>query len=231
MRHLTTLAAALLLGSALATPLRADMPAQITVTGEGSVEAAPDMATMTLGVTSEGATAAAAMSANSALLSKVLERLRAAGVEDRDLQTTGLALNPNWQSPQNGGAPQIAGYIASNMLNVRVRKLDGLGTVLDAAIVDGANTFNGLSFGLADPAPAMSEARRKAVEDAMARAAQLTGAAGVKLGPVLSITEGGNFGGPAPMFRMDAAAASAVPVASGAVSTEATVTMVFELKP
>lgn len=234
MRHLKTLAVALALGTVIAVPLHAQPPAQsqaqITVTGEGSVEGAPDLATMTLGVTTEGRTAAEAMTANSALLAKVLERLRAAGMEDRDLQTTGLSLNPNWQAPDGGGMARITGYVATNMLNVRVRKLDTLGAVLDAAIVDGANTFNGLSFSLADPAPAMNEARQKAVADAMARARLLTEAAGVTLGPVVSITEGGSFGGPGPLFRMDAAAASPVPVAAGAVSTTASVTMVFELK-
>jgi uncharacterized protein YggE len=97
MRSLVT---ALLLGSALWSPALAADTALITVTGEGSVEAKPDMATINLGVTTEGTTAAEAMAANSVQLGAVLEQLRAAGIEDRDLQTSGLSLSPNWQQPQ-----------------------------------------------------------------------------------------------------------------------------------
>jgi hypothetical protein len=229
MRHLSTLAAAALIGAVPAHAHEAATPPQITVTGEGQVEAAPDMATMTLGVTTEARTAAEAVSSNSAQLAQVLGRLRDAGVAERDLQTTGLTLNPNWQAPSEGGTPRITGYIASNMLTVRLRDLTATGGVLDAAIGDGANTFNGLSFGLSDPAPAMAEARRRAVADAMARAKLLTEAAGLTLGPVLSITEGGVRAQPGPMFRMEAAADMAVPVAGGAVETAASVTMVFGL--
>ena len=111
MRSLVT---ALLLGSALWSPALAADTALITVTGEGTVEAKPDMATINLGVTTEGTTAAAAMAANSAQLGAVLEQLRAAGIEDRDLQTSGLSLNPNWQQPQGEITPRIVGYLAMN---------------------------------------------------------------------------------------------------------------------
>lgn len=225
-----SLVMALLLGAALWSPALAAETALITVTGEGSVEAKPDMATVTLGVTTEGATAAEAMAANAVQLGAVLEQLRAAGIEDRDLQTSGLSLNPNWQQPQGEMTPRIVGYLAMNQLTVRVRDLEALGGVLDRSIQDGANTFNGLTFGLADPVPALNEARKRAVADAMARAKLLSGAAGVTLGSVVSITEGGGMGGPVPMFRMAAAdAASAIPVAAGEISTTASVTMVFEL--
>lgn len=207
----------------------ADDAARITVTGEGRVDAAPDMATVSLGVVTEGTTAAEAMAANTIQLAAVLEQLKMGGIEDRDIQTSGLSLNPNWQQTEADPTPRIMGYQASNMLTVRVRKLDQLGTVLDKTISDGANSFNGLSFGLSDPAPALDEARKRAVTDAVARATLLTQAAGLKLGPVVSISEGGGFGGPQPMYRMDAAAASPVPVAAGEVSTVASVTMVFEL--
>jgi uncharacterized protein YggE len=207
----------------------ADDDGRITVTGEGRVDAAPDMATVSLGVVTEGTTAAEAMAANSIQLAAVLEQLKMGGIEDRDIQTSGLSLNPNWQQTEADPTPRIMGYQASNMLTVRVRKLDQLGAVLDKNISDGANSFNGLSFGLSDPEPAMNEARRRAVADAQGRARLLTQAAGLTLGPVVSISEGGGFGGPQPMYRMDAAAASPVPVAAGEVSTTASVTMVFEL--
>jgi len=207
------------------TMARADT-ALITVTGEASVAVQPDLATLSLGVTTQGATAAEAMAANTAALSTVLARLQAAGIADRDLQTSNLTLNPNWVGYDSGATPTISGYTASNMLTVRVRALDTLGGVLDAAITDGANTLNGLTFELSDPKPRMDEARRAAVADAMARAALLVGAAGAKLGPVQSITEGGGFVNPTPMFRQDVASAP-VPVAAGEIGVTSSVTMVF----
>lgn len=227
MRILSTALAVMLVTFPVAG--RAADPAQITVTGEGHVEARPDMATVTLGVVTQGGTAAEAMAGNSIKLAAVLEQLRGSGIEERDIQTSGLSLNANWTQTEADPTPKIAGYQASNMLTVRVRALDTLGTVLDKTISDGANTFNGLTFGLSDPEPSMNEARKRAVADAIARAKLLTTAAGVTLGPVLSITEGGGYGAPVPMYKMQADAAAAVPVAAGEVSSTASVTMVFKL--
>lgn len=222
-----TLAALLALPAAVAS---AESP-RLTVTGEGIVAARPDMATISLGVTTEGATAAAAMAGNSEELGRVLARLREAGIEDRDLQTSGLSLNPNWTQPRDGGTPQIRGYVASNLLTVRVRTLDRLGEILDRAVSDGANTLHGVSFGLTEPQPALDEARKRAVARAQATARLLTDAAGVTLGPVLSISEGNGYEPPRPMYREAAALAAApVPVAEGEVETSARVTMVFELR-
>lgn len=219
---------ALMIGAAMSLPMAvfADEP-RITVTGEGRVDAQPDLAIVTLGVTTEGATAAEAMAANSTELAAVLERLRGSGIEERDLQTTGLSLNPNW-SQAEGEASRITGYTASNMLTVRVRALDGLGDALDTAVSDGANTLNGVTFDVADPKPLMDEARRLAVADALDRARLLTEAAGVVLGDVVSISEsGGGMPMPERAYRMDAAAS--VPVAGGEVSRSANVTVVFEI--
>ena len=204
---------------------------EITVTGEGRVNSAPDMALIHLGVTTESDTAAAALAANSAEIAKVLANLTAAGIEGRDVQTTGLSINPNWQS-NSSGASTIQGYIASNTVTVRVRALETLGTLLDAAVKDGANTLNGVEFGLQKPEPVMNEARKAAVADAKARAELIAGAAGVKLGAIKSISEGGSAPMPMPMLRMAAeAAAGAVPVASGEVGTSAQVTIVWTLAP
>lgn len=226
---------ALLLGSALMAPmalpvLAEDTPATITVTGEGVVTAAPDIATISLGVTSQGATAAEAMDANTAALTAVLARVKAAGVEDRDIQTSTLNLNPNWSNSDGSSMPVIQGYVATNVLQIRVRELKGLGGVLDAAITDGANTLNGISFGLAEPEPAMDEARKAAVAKAKARAELLTGAAGVSLGRIVTISEGGGYAPPMPMYRMEAAMADApVPVEGGEVGVTANVTITWEI--
>lgn len=208
------------------------VPATITVTGEGMTEVAPDLATLSIGVTTTGATAAEALTANSASLAAVLERLKAAGIEDRDIQTSNLSVNPNWTGYDSSStSPTIAGYTAMNFVTIKIRKLEGLGGVLDAAVSDGANTVNGLTFGLQDPRPAMDAAREAAVEDAAAKAALLAKAAGVALGQIQSISEGGGVGGPAPMFKDAAASAAPVPVEAGALSMTASVTVVWQLTP
>jgi hypothetical protein len=233
IRRLTlpvVLAAALAVGLAAGRPAMAETPdAVISVTGEGSVERAPDIATIQIGVTTVGETAAEALAANSAAMEAVMARLTATGIQPRDLQTSGLSVNPNWTGYDSSvsGGPQISGYTAFNMLTVRVRAIDTLGGVLDASVSDGANTLNGLTFGLADPKPAFDEARKAAVADARAKAQLLAEAAGVKLGAIVSISEGGGTVDPQPMFRD--AAASAPPVAGGEVGYSAAVTIVWEL--
>ena len=218
----------LVLSAVLALPLAAPaFAATVTVTGEATVEAAPDMATISLGVTTNGDTAAAAMAANSAALQAVMARLKSAGIEDRDLQTSNLTLNPNWVGYDSGSTPKIAGYVASNMLNVRVRALDTLGAVLDASIADGANTMNGITFELSTPRPAQDEARKAAVADARARADLLVVAGGGTLGKIVSITENSGYGAPMPMFRAEASAGP-VPVASGQIGLAASVTVTYE---
>ena len=230
MRILT----AILLATSLSVPSAYGALAQtsptISVSGEGRVAASPDMATISLGVTTFGDSAAAAMAKNSEELTKVMANLTAAGIEAKDIQTTGLMLNPNWSYDSSGGAGTINGYTAMNMVNVRVRALDGLGAVLDAAVKDGANTLNGLTFGIADPQPVTDEARKLAVADAVRKAGLLAEAAGVKLGAVTAISEQTGYTDPAPMFRAEASAApGGVPVAGGEVAMTITVNMTWAL--
>jgi uncharacterized protein YggE len=202
----------------------------LTVTGMATVNAVPDQATLSLGVATTGETAAAAMAANNDAASAVIARLIAAKVADRDMQTTGVSLNPNWVMNADGTGQVIQGYIASSMLTVRIAALETAGSVLDAAVTDGANTLNGLTFGLANPRPIEDDARKAAVADALARAQVLAQAAGESLGPILSITEGGGGRQPMPMLYK-AAADSAVPLAAGEVGVSAEVTIVWQLKP
>jgi uncharacterized protein len=198
----------------------------ITVTGEGVVETTPDQATISLGVTTNADTAVAALAANSEAVAKMMDQLKAAGVAPADLQTSNLSLNPNWSGYDSSSSPTISGYVASNMLSVRVRDLEALGAILDAAVSDGANTMNGITFGLSEPNPVMNEARTRAVADATSRATVLATAAGASLGPIVSITEGGTFPGPAPMFRAES---SPVPIATGELAMTASVTVTFEI--
>lgn len=202
----------------------------IAVTGEGVVQAAPDMATVSIGVTREARTAGQAMSEASSAMSAVIAAIDAAGIEARDIQTSNIGLSPRYQHSNDGRPPRVTGYVANNTLMVRVRALDALGGVLDAVVSDGANALNGLSFGIADSAPLEARARAEAVADARAKAEGLAEAAGVTLGPVMSIVEAGRGGLPQPMMRgavMEAA--MDVPVAAGELEIRRQVSMTFAI--
>ena len=203
---------------------------RITVTGKGRVAAAPDMATLRLGAAAEAKEAAEALRLTSEITQRILDRLGEAGIEARDIQTSGLSLSPLRQNYREGSEqqPGIAGYAAANGVTVRVRDLDRLGAVLDAVVSDGANTLNGLSFGLQEPRPLMDEARRLAVADARTKAELYAGAAGVTLGKLLSLDERGG-GSPGPYMAEMSMARSDVPVAAGEMDVTAEVQIVFEI--
>lgn len=192
------LAAALVLGLAAGGAAADERPALLTVTGHGEAAAMPDMATVSLGVEQRARTAGAALSATSEATARLIEGLRAAGVEARDMQTSGLALHPVYGEYRSGssGPPRIEGFSASNRLTVRVRALDGLGGVLDRLVEAGANRIDGIAFGLSEPAPVLAAARADAVARAKAAAETYAAAAGVALGPILSIAEPGARPGP-----------------------------------
>ncbi|WP_114966307.1 SIMPL domain-containing protein [Alkalilacustris brevis] len=214
---------------ALALPALADSPRQISVSGEGRVMAVPDMATVQIGVSREAESAADALAAASEAARAMLDELAAAGIEPRDVQTSGLTLNPQWDHrPSRDQGPRITGYMAVNSVTVRVRDLALLGDVLEATVGSGANSFGGLGFGVAAPESLRAQARAAAVGDAMGRARELAGAAGVMLGPVLRIEEPGSGSQPpAPMLRAEMAMDSGVPVAPGEMEITARVNMVF----
>lgn len=231
MRALAAALALALLGGATAAE---DRPAVLSVTGAGQAAAVPDMATVSLGVEAQARTAKAALDETSAATRRVLDGLASAGVDVRDMQTSGLSLRPVFGQYRktNEGPPKIEGFAASNRVSARILDLDGLGGVLDALVATGANRIDGLSFGLQEPAPVLAEARRDAVAKATAAAETYAAAAGVALGPILSIREGGG-GGPSPlhdagMVAMRAEAAP-VPIAAGETVLRAQVTITWEI--
>ena len=223
----------LILALALATaaPAAAETARTITVTGQGNALAVPDMATILLGVVTEAPNAGEAIGQNSRAMAGVLDRLRALGVAERDMQTSDFSVNPVYQYNQTPGAePTIRGFTARNMLTLRVRDLARLGEVLDEVARDGANSFGGLNFGMQDPDAAENDARRAAMADARARAELFAGAGGVTLGRVLSISEASFGAPPMPMFaRADMAMNESVPVAAGEMQLSASVTVVYEI--
>jgi uncharacterized protein YggE len=222
-------ALAVLLALALAGAASAETQRQLTVTGSAQVEAVPDLASVTAGVETQGGTAAEALRANSAAMEGVLTALETAKVARADVQTSELSINPLLDNPQDGSAPTVTGYQASNMVTVKVRDVATLGAIIDAVTGAGANRLYGVGFDVADPKPVLDEARQDAVADARHKAELFATAAGVKLGAVLSISEGGGGGGPIPVFAR-ADMAKAAPVEAGTVSLSATVELVFALE-
>jgi hypothetical protein len=204
----------------------------LTIVAEGVSTAQPDMATLSLGVVTEGASADAAMRANAARMDGLVRVLRGSGVEERDIQTSGLSITPRYVY-QADAAPRIQGYEATNQVAVRVRALSTLGRTLDAAISAGGNTLNGLSFGLQAPEAAEDAARRSAMAAALARARLYAQSAGLRVHRIVTISEGGGPGpNPQPMMARAMAMAEAAPtaIAPGETSLSVAVTVVFELR-
>jgi len=149
----------------VAGPASAEDPATMTLTGFGEVAATPDMAMLSLGVVTQGQTAAGALGENSRHLARVFDRLEAEGIAAEDMQTTRFSIDPIWSQRDldSREPPRIDGYTVTNSLSVTLRDLGRIGTVLDTVTQAGANDFGGLQFGLQDPALLQEAARRAAV--------------------------------------------------------------------
>ena len=210
-----------------------DSMRRMTLTGTGEVFVAPDMATINLGVSSFHKQASQAMVMNTQSMAKVFNALKGAEIESRDIQTSSLSLNPQWDRRSNSNnQPRIIGYNAQNTVTVRVRDLSKVGPVLDLLTKLGANRINNISFGIQKPRPHQDEARKRAVKDARIKAELYVQAAGVELGQIISINENGGVQRPQPMARMEMAvmASDAVPIAEGELGIRSNITIVYELK-
>lgn len=209
---------------------------RIVVTGEGEATVRPDMAVISLSVMREAETARAALDANNAAMNAVIAALKQAGIGERDLQTSGLSIQPRWDYPRTEDGSQearLVAYQVTNSITIRVRDLSQLGAVIDNAVSLGVNQGGSISFTNEDPDAIIDRARRAAVDDAMARARTLADAAGVQLGDIIEITEQASAPPPVPVaaraMRMEAADAS-VPVEAGENSYQVQVTMTFALE-
>ncbi|MGB3339732.1 MAG: SIMPL domain-containing protein [Devosia sp.] len=234
MRRLAALVPFALLAS-LSLPAYAGT---ISIEGRGEVMAAPDMAQINSGVTTQGASAREALDANTAAMAELIAELKAAGIEARDIQTSGFSVNPNYvytdERDANGYSlpPKINGYQVSNTVTITVRQLDALGSILDKSVTVGANTINGVSFSVADPSALYDDARKAAFADARAKAELYATIAGGKLDEIVSISEGQGFNPPQPvaMYSMRADAQSAaVPVEAGELAFSINVNVQWEL--
>lgn len=210
--------------------------AVISVSGEGRSAVAPDMAVLSFSVVSDAKTAREALDANNKSMTDVLKALKDAGIAERDLQTSGFAINPQYQYPDNsdGGnkPPVLTGYQVANSLTIRVRDLPKLGSIIDQAVTLGVNQGGSIFFTNDKPEAALTEARKAAVADAMEKAKVLSQAAGVSLGRVVEISENSRAPEPVPMMRAMSKeyAADAVPVAAGENTYNVSVNVTFAIK-
>jgi len=162
----------------------------ITVQGTGKITLTPDLASITVGVTFQGATAAKAQGGASAAMARIIAAVKAKGIADADLASQWVSLQPQYDYTNQGTVPpRVIGFQANQSLSIKVHKIETSGDVIDAAVGAGATDIGGISFSVSDPAAATAQARTAAITDAKARAKSLAGAAGVSLGAAISITE------------------------------------------
>ncbi|MDX2277277.1 MAG: SIMPL domain-containing protein [Hyphomonadaceae bacterium] len=204
----------------------------LTVSAEGKVEGRPDMATINLGVTTEGQTAAAALAENARRMTALTAALRRAGIAERDIQTSNVSVNPQQQYRENE-PPLTIGYQANNSVTAKVRNIDTTGRVIDAAVGAGGNNVNGVYFSYQDPDAQMDRARRAAIENARARAQLYADALGMRVARVIAVSESGGMQPPWPMpmmARAEAAQDVSTPIAPGQIETSINVNVTFELR-
>ena len=232
------LAAALAAGSlamsadaqSLPVPMVTSDGTLLSIAAQAEARRAPDIATVSAGVVTQAADANAALRQNAEQMAKVVASIRAAGVADRDVQTAGVNLNPQYRYAENQ-PPAITGYQASNTVNVTVRDLARLGRILDALVATGANQVNGPSFDIDKKEPVLDEARRAALDRARARADMYAHALGLRVRRIVSIDEaGGGFPRPVPVMAMAKAARDeATPISPGENVLSVSLNVVFEL--
>jgi uncharacterized protein len=221
---LVLLAVVALAGAGRPQAAHADVaaPGTVTTIGDGSVSAVPDVATVTAGVRTSAATAAAALAANATKMNAVVAALKHAG--GSELQTQQVSLDP-----QTNDKNAVTGYVAQNTVSAKV-KIAGAGALIDAAVNAGANTVEGPSLDLSDRDALYLEALKQAVTDAHAKAQALADAGGFAVGQVTSVTENGD--NTPPVFQGTAVAKSAgsTPVEPGTQDVTAEVTVSFAIR-
>lgn len=239
MKH-TRIAAILLGATALPASAVAQPAAAITqsiagtrldVSATGDVTRVPDLAIINAGVTTRSATASSALQQAASRMQRVRAALKAAGIEDRDIQTSNINLSPEY-SYENNQSPKLNGYSASNQLTVRFRDIANAGKILDALVAQGANQINGPNLTIDHPEAALDEARARAVAAGRARAELYARSLGLKVVKVVSVSEsGGNYAPPPMPMAMQARAESAdTKIDPGEQKLQVTLAMTFELQ-
>jgi uncharacterized protein YggE len=225
-----------LLASAISTQAPealADQPDKriLSLSATGAVKTTPDEVDITTGVTTEGQTAHDALDKNTEAMAKVVAGLKDAGIAPKDIQTTNFSVSPVYERQKEGQAAFITGYRVANSVHITLHNRAKLGDILDTAVSLGANQIGSISFGVSEPEALKDEARKLAMRNAIANAKLYAEAAGVELGPVLSITE--EEGGYTPYYAEAAAPramAKAVPIEAGTATVQVKIRVTWELR-
>lgn len=216
-------------------PVTADAAFRATtlnLSAYGEVRQAPDMATITLGVTTEAPTAAEAMRLNAERMTSVIASLKKAGVDPRDIQTSGLNLNPQYVYVENQ-PPKLNGYQAANNVTIVVRDLKRLGNVVDASVNSGATNVGGISFGIDNSGAAEDAARVDAVKAVQAKADLYAKSLGYRVARLVTFSESGGYAPQPPVVFASFARAekmdASTPVEAGQMKVRIDVSATFEL--
>jgi uncharacterized protein YggE len=212
------------------------LPSTLTVSGNGQVRSAPDIATVRLGMLTQKPSAQAAQVEVNRVTNAVLEALKSLGVKPEEIQTSDLSLNPLYAQPragEEGNPPKVVGYQASTLLSVRLKDLTKVGPAIDAGLRAGANRLEGVAFGLENDESARSEALARAVRSARQKAQVIAQAAGVALLEILEISDGGVAPTPPPYpqarFAMSMESGADTAVSAGQVALDAQVTLRYRI--
>ena len=234
------LALSLALGTTTAMTAHAQTLASIGATSDGTLlnvsaqaeaRRVPDIATISAGVVTQAADGNTAMRQNAEQMAKVMAAIKAAGIADKDIQTSGISLNPQYRYAENE-APSITGYQATNTVSLKVRDITKLGKVLDSLASQGANQINGPTFQIDQPEPVYDEARLAALKKARDRAETYAKALGLSVRRIVSISEGGGGFRPVPMMAMAAPRGKMemdTAVSPGETEVSVSLDVVFEL--
>lgn len=209
----------------------------ISVSAEGKVQAVPDLATVNLGVLTQGGSAATVQDENSKKINKIIEFVKNQGISKEDIATSQFNIYP--QQDYQAGRTIITGYQANQTITVKIRGVDKsaekLGKILDGVTNNGANQINGVNLSFDDPDDLRQQARKQAIGKAKEKAGELAKIAGLRLGKVVNLSESGNTPGPIPYyadgFGAGGAERSIAPkIEPGSQDVTATMTVVFEVK-
>lgn len=201
------------------------------VTGEGKVSVPPDVALINVGVQAQASSVKAVQEQLNSNINKVSEAIKKVGVDQKGIQTTNYSINPSYD--YSGTSQKITGYTASTNLSIKVRSIDNVNSVIDAATANGANQVGGINFEVDDKTKAENEAREKAVSEAKRKAEQAAKIAGFKLGRIINYSENFVSGPiPLPMRAMSAGAPELIPtqVEPGSSEVSVTVTLSYEIQ-
>lgn len=211
----------------------AEQPAtrSISVSGTGTVNARPDIASISVGVSSEAKTAREALDANTTAMTRVIADLKKQQIKAKDIQTTNFSVNPRYHHYKDGKPPVITGYRVVNAVTIIVRDLAKLGTILDQTVSQGSNQVNGIRFSIDKSQDLEDEARKRAITDARRKAELYAREADVQLGAITTISES-SVSRPQPVVRRAAmqARSAPVPIEAGEQQITARVNVSWELK-